>query len=314
MKPEAPTHYTLDLTTTREMASQYDEIGLAYESVKRFPAAVLERKTFQSVIQPLLSSRRDVGILDLACGTGYYTRLLAEWGGDSVSRILGIDLSPVMVEAARANMESSTSLSSPLPSQRPSLAGRETLDKKITFQVGDCTQPLKLGLSDAGGPFSIVTGAWLLNYASSQAFMTEMWRNVAQNLADGGVFVGITPYPAMDLDAFAAAFAADADATAQTNYGATVQYTSPTASGDGYATKVTVHTEPVEVVFENFHLRRDVYERSAREGGMMGQVVWIEPRLPSTDDESRALYSVDLAWWDDYRLRMHFGIMMVGKS
>lgn len=306
MKPEAPTHYTLDLTTTREMASQYDEIGLAYESVKRFPAAVLERKTFQSVIQPLLSSRRDVGILDLACGTGYYTRLLAEWGGDSVSRILGIDLSPVMVEAARANMESS--LSPP--------AGRDTPGKKITFQVGDCTQPLKLNPSDAGGPFSIVTGAWLLNYASSQAAMTEMWRNVAQNLADDddGVFVGITPYPATDLDAFATTADADADATDQTKYGATVQYTSPTASGDGYATKVTVHTEPVEVVFENFHLRRDVYERSAREGGMMGQVVWIEPRLPSTDDESRALYGVDLVWWDDYRARMHFGIMMVGKS
>lgn len=140
--------------------------------------------------------------------------------------------------------------------------------------------------------------------------MTEMWRNVAQNLADdGGVFVGITPYPATDLHAFAAAAAA----TDQTKYGATVQYTSPTASGDGYATKVTVHTDPVEVVFENFHLSRDVYERSAREGGMMGPVVWIEPRLPHTDDESRALYGVDLAWWDDYRPRMHFGIMMVGK-
>jgi SAM-dependent methyltransferase len=287
------------------MASQYDSIGLAYESMKHFPASILERNTFESVISPLLSSRKDIRILDLACGTGYYTRLLQEWGGASVSEILGIDLSPVMIEAARASLASSS------PSQTQSPEGALG---KITFQVGDCIQPLVL----SSAPFEAATGAWLLNYASSHSEMTSMWQNISRNLRDDtGVFVGIVPYPASDLDAFAASFSPATNPSAANDgekYGVSVQYTSKLASGQGYATKITGHTSPAEIVFENFHLRRDVYEKSAREGGMMGELVWIEPRLPQTDQESWSLYGVDRAWWVEYQIRTHFGILVVRKS
>lgn len=287
------------------MASQYDAIGLAYESMKHFPATVLERNTFQSVLSPLLSSRKDVKILDLACGTGYYTRLLQEWGGASVSQILGIDLSPVMIEGARASLESSSS--SQTQSPEGSLA-------KITFQVGDCVKPLVL----SSGPFEVATGEWLLNYASSYSEMKSMWQNISRNLSDDtGVFIGITPYPASDLDAFAASFSPATNPSAADDhekYGVSVQYTSKLASGEGYATKITGPTTPTEIVFENFHLRRDVYEKSAREGGMMGELTWIEPRFPQTDEESQSLYGVDRAWWDEYQVRTHFGILMVRKN
>ncbi|KAK5058614.1 hypothetical protein LTR84_010877 [Exophiala bonariae] len=301
-----------------KMANQYDEIGLAYESIKRFPAAVLERRTFQSVITPLLSSRKDVKILDLACGTGYYTRLLAEWGGNSISDILGIDLSPVMVEAARAASSPATSAS-----QYPDAEGKAPNDDKITFQVGDCTQPLNL----SSGPFTIATGAWLLNYASSAAAMTGMFRNIAQNLCDDGVFIGITPYPAPDLDAFAESFSpSNTNTTAtststsinddQAKYGVTVQYTRRLASGEGYATKITAHTTPVEIAFENFHLSREVYELCARDGGLRGDMRWVDPVLPATDEESLSVYGhgIDLAWWDSYRARMHCAVLVVRKS
>ena len=301
------------------MATQYDEIGLSYESIKRFPAAILERRTFQSVITPLLSSRKDVKILDLACGTGYYTRLLGEWGGDSVSHILGIDLSPVMVEAAQASVASS---STPIHSSET-----KKNDDKITFEVGDCTQPLNLSDTTGGGPFTIATGAWLLNYASSTASMTSMFRNIAQNLSDEGVFVGITPYPAPDLDAFAASFSPSTPSSTtntttsnpiddHAKYGVTVQYLRRLESGEGYATKVTAHTAPVEIVFENFHLARDVYERCARAGGMLGELRWVDPVLPATDEESLSVFGdgVDCAYWDSYRRRMHCAVLVVAKS
>ncbi|KEF54668.1 uncharacterized protein A1O9_09110 [Exophiala aquamarina CBS 119918] len=288
------------------MASQYDEIGLAYESMKRFPAAVLERITFQSVITPLLSTHKDVKVLDLACGTGYYTRLLREWGSASVSSILGIDISAVMIEAAREGAES------PLPSPSSSPAG---ILAHISFQVGDCTQPLHLPST----PFDVVTGAWLLNYASSRAEMTAMWRNISCSLRDEtGVFVGITPYPARDLDAFAASFSPAANPAAaldREKYGVGVEYTAKLASGDGYATKVTAYTSPAEISFENFHLGRDVYEACAREAGMLGELKWIEPEVPPrTEEESREVYGVERAWWDEYKQRTHFGILLVRKS
>jgi len=290
------------------MANQYDEIGLAYESMKQLPATVLERLTFQSVMTPLLAGREGVKILDLACGTGYYTRLLRGWGGESVASILGIDLSAVMIDAARGKEGVAASSSS-------SPAGNESL-AKLTFLVGDCTQPLD-NLPD--GPFDVVTGAWLLNYASSRSEMTAMWRNISHNLqSTTGVFVGITPYPASDLSAFAASFSPNSNPAAghdREKYGVSVTYTSALPSGEGYATKITADTSPKEIVFENFHLSREVYEASAREGGMLGEVSWIEPKVPpATEEESWTLYGVERAWWDEYSTRTHFGIMVVRKS
>lgn len=306
--PRGPQRQTSNLSSCAlapTMASQYDEIGLAYESMKRFPATVLERITFQSVVTPLLSARKDVKILDLACGTGYYTRLLREWGGASVSSILGIDLSTVMIDGAR---ESAAQLSSSSSSPVGNLA-------HITFQVGDCIQPLNL----PDGPFDVVTGAWLLNYASSHSEMTAMWRNISLHLRDDtGVFVGITPYPARDLDAFAASFSPTVNPAAardREKYGVSVTYASKLASGEGYSTKITAYTSPSEIEFENFHLSREVYETSAREGGMKGELKWIEPQVPPrTEEESRELYGVERAWWDEYRERTHFGILVVRKS
>ena len=78
-----------------QQSTQYDSIGLAYESMKKLPAALLERQNLQSVITPFITNAK---VLDLACGTGYYSRLLLSWGA---SKVVGVDISPKMVEVAQ---------------------------------------------------------------------------------------------------------------------------------------------------------------------------------------------------------------------
>ncbi|EXJ93512.1 hypothetical protein A1O1_01904 [Capronia coronata CBS 617.96] len=429
--------------------TQYDAIGLSYESLKRLPAAQLERENLRATIEPLLSLKKahddnspdvpagdgdgdGVTVLDLACGTGYYSRLLLEWGA---ARVVGVDISEKMVDAAREQSKSrvqgleetvvadgasgaetrdgpgmnddigsdtaietepnATAESEQQKAMRlaregenrngpswtmsgtgPSCCSRSptkpdsrtkhdtrptTRRNRLSFHVGDCTQPLRLpsslrsseaeigssskpkAESSSEPQFDIILGAWLLNYASIAAEMTSMFANIARHLKPGGHFVGITPYPAEDLDAFATLVSQDlgdqghnsGDVQAQdsrsfrnpqdrhlqekstpdstpTKYGVTVTYKTKLHSNEGYATRVTAHVSPVRIQFDNYHLRREVYERSARQAGLYGPLEWREVRLPTPHD-SVVEYGVTPDFWDGYLEAPHFGILVIEK-
>lgn len=124
----------------------YDAIGEKYLLVKEIPTAVVECSNLHVALAPYIKGAR---VLDLACGTGYYSTLLLEWGA---SAVVGIDLSPAMIDAAEKRREA-------LP---PNV--REALQ----YRVGDA---ISLGKVDDEG-FDLVVGAWLLNYAGTQAELT----------------------------------------------------------------------------------------------------------------------------------------------
>ena len=128
-------------------------------------------------------------------------------------------------------------------------------------------------------------GAWLLNYASSPSDLAAMFANVSSHLKPGGHFVGITPHPAPDLDSFAELFDPTKLDRDQGKYGATVAYAAILPEGYGYRTKVTAHVKPREMSFESFHLRREVYEAAARDGGLNARLEWMDVRLPRTEEE-----------------------------
>ncbi|KAF7333848.1 putative methyltransferase-like protein [Mycena venus] len=171
------------------MTSQYDAIGSKYNVFKTFPVAAAESFSLETTLRPYLTTNQAPRVLDLACGTGYYSHKLLEWGAASV---LGVDLSPAMVATAAASVT---------PAQEA--AG------SLSFRVGDA---LALGNIPDEQPFDVVVGTWLLNYASTLPDMRAMFTTISANLREGGVFVGITP-PQMgdDLDAFVAAAKAFAD-------------------------------------------------------------------------------------------------------
>jgi len=279
------------------MSTQYDTIGLAYEGLKRLPAAKLERDNFHATVEPFLHEAT-TRVLDLACGTGYYSRLLLSWGAAAV---VGVDISPSMVAAARA-----------------SLSPAEV--DKATFLVGDCSKPLELsGLPPSNRRFDVVTGAWLLNYASSATEMTAMFSNIAANLAPGGHFVGITPHPTNDLALMAQIFSLS---WRQRKYGVRVEYVREVE--DGYQTHVHVlgrrgeesMTPPSpQISFDSYHFRKDVYEGSARRGGMRGPLEWRSVTLPGAGSEvvNQEDYGVEEYDWDEYLEAPHFGILVIQK-
>jgi len=148
-------------------SAQYNHIGSKYDENAR--TATLKRAesyTFFRMVRPLEGKR----VLDLACGFGFYTRLLKQHGA---AQVLGVDISPEMIRLAHQQEQA------------------EPLG--ITYQVGDAAALPQLG------PFDLVTAVYLLNYATSKDQMLGMCRSVYDNLVAGGHFVAYTVNPAFTL-------------------------------------------------------------------------------------------------------------------
>lgn len=261
------------------MSTQYDNIGAAYNELKTLPRARIERINIRDAVAPYVKGAR---VLDLACGTGYYTRALLEWGAVEV---VGLDISPEMVNAAMAE-------TTPAPGQ------------KCLFAVGDASEPFKL----ESGPFDLVLGIWLLNYAPSAEVMTKMWANIANNLRLGGVFVGMMPPPKSSMEAVRN----NAEYHCGTKDGLTVEIVKEVP--DGYKTRIVTRRGEVNFEFENYHLVKEVYETSARQGGMEGAFKWRPMQLPQSEEEVKQL-SAGLAegFWDDYFKSPHCGMCVVER-
>jgi SAM-dependent methyltransferase len=149
------------------MAKQFDEIGETYEGVKRLPMARYpERSSFLDMLGDLSGK----SVLDLACGTGFYTRHVRRLGAE---RVVGVDIAGEMIVAARTIEE------------------REPLG--ISYQVADVASLSRLGV------FDTVTAVYLLNYAPDELTLERMSRSVYANLADGGEFLVLTQNPAFSF-------------------------------------------------------------------------------------------------------------------
>ncbi|WP_043619872.1 class I SAM-dependent methyltransferase [Nonomuraea candida] len=164
------------------MRTQYDDIGQSYERLKReMPLAKgPERATVEALTGAALTGGTPAGgtpaggaaggsVLDLACGTGWYSRIIARAGAASV---LGVDISEEMVAAAER------------------AEAREPLG--IRYKVHDART---LGVI---GRFDLVNAVWLLCYARDRSDLAAMARTIHDNLAPGGVYTGLEMNPRFD--------------------------------------------------------------------------------------------------------------------
>ena len=104
--------------------------------------------------------------LDLACGNGIYTRILASFRPNDV---VGVDISNEMIRIAQE-------------SENAQRLG-------ITYIVGDV---LSLRLDKK---FDVITAVYLLNYARTKKELTRMCAAVRSHIADDGVFYAVVPNP-----------------------------------------------------------------------------------------------------------------------
>lgn len=282
--------------------AQYDAIGAKYMMMKQLPTARVERSNLHAAIAPHVKGAR---VLDLACGAGYYSRLLLEGGAASV---VGVDISPAMIGAAK---HASRLLA-------PELASR------LEFRVGDAASVGKVDAEESKG-FDLAIGAWLLNYAGDEDELTAMFSTISANLnGPEAIFAGITPPPAAraEIDALAAwANDPDCQEKMRKNIRVTQNYYQRNermpADEGGWRVEVTALDEKGQtaVQFRNYHLPREVYEHAARRGGMHGKLLWKKIELRD-DIREEAVREFGEGFWKTYFEDMgaHFGVLVVAKG
>jgi SAM-dependent methyltransferase len=123
-----------------------------------------EFPTFLAALGPVTGEQ----VLDLACGTGIVTRLVA---GQGAAHVLGVDASEPMIAVARS-------------------AGDR--GGRVEYRVAEVTTMRPQGVFDA------VTTAWLFAYAASRGQFEGFCARVAENLRPGGRLVATVNHPDFD--------------------------------------------------------------------------------------------------------------------
>ena len=139
------------------MSPEYDALVRAYQRSKSLPFRV------HSEIPNHLESLGDVSgktVLDLACGEGFYTRLIRAKGA---ARVVGVDVSPEMVALARQQEQDAP------------------LGIEYLASAAESVPNL--------GTFDVVSAAYLLNCAPDRAILHGMTRAIARSLKAGGRLV-----------------------------------------------------------------------------------------------------------------------------
>ncbi len=124
--------------------------------------------------------------------------------------------------------------------------------KEVSFIQADCAIPKPY----EGGPFDVVFGAWLLNYAPDREGLVSMFRNVALNLKDGGRFVSITVPPSSNpIDSLNA----ERNARPMPAGSGYLIYNHLKDVTDGIFFRVHGNTPVGEFDFDCYHLTKELY-------------------------------------------------------
>ncbi|MCK4590031.1 MAG: class I SAM-dependent methyltransferase [Nanoarchaeota archaeon] len=152
-----------------EETKQYNKIAKLYQETEE----VIQKKY---IVQPsffnLCGNVENLSVLDLACGSGYFTRLLKQKGAN---RVVGIDISEEEIKIARE------------------IEKRDHLG--IDYVIGDVAD---FNLSDLGS-FDLATAAFLLHYAQTKEHMEGMCQNIFQALKKNSRFVTINSHPEIPI-------------------------------------------------------------------------------------------------------------------
>lgn len=277
--------------------TQYDSFSTAYDGVNDLPITRAIIPNVERLVKPHIQGGR---VLELACGTGYFTKFLLDWGAASV---VGVDVSQAMVNLAKAEMKS---------------AG-PAYESKTKFMVADCSSPFTVPAAAEGGgsaeepeQFDLVFAAWLLNYAYDQATMTAMFSNIARHLKPTGRLVTVLPHPETDpmvcID--------HVNAQHKLGYGYRVEVLNPLPSPPGgYHVHLYFDTNPV-VDFGNYYLPMQIHEQGAKEGGMKGKLTWEEVQISSDYADVNRYMETPLpkGFLDEWLKYPDFGILVVEKE
>jgi len=230
------------------MATNYDEIAELYRDSKQAPWR--HHIELYSLLE-LLGDISGAAVLDLACGDGHYTRILKRLGA---AHVVGVDLSPRMVELARA-------------AEQDEPLGLE-------YFAADARDHQFQGCRD------VVHAAYLLNYARSGDELFSMARAIHRGLKPGGRLVTVNNNPMQQVGSFASS----------RKYGFIKSVDGEPRNGS--AILYIFDQDGDEFVIENYHLDAEMHLSVFREAGF-SDVKWHLPQLSPVESCTRAEYWAD---------------------
>jgi ubiquinone/menaquinone biosynthesis C-methylase UbiE len=151
-------------------STQYDAIAQQYSrgeetrTIKKY----VQTPSFLKIMGDITNKK----ILDLACGSGYLTRIMREKG----AQVTGYDISEEMIKIARE------------------IEKEEPLG--IEYDVADART---LGVV---GVFDILTAGYLLHYSPDKESLQKMCDSIFSNVKDGGRFVALNQSPRHPVSPF----------------------------------------------------------------------------------------------------------------
>jgi len=206
------------------MTTAFDDIGEKYDPIKELPF-IRYGETY--TVLKMLGNLQGKNVIDLACGTGFYSRRLKRLGAE---RVVGVDISEEMTNLARQ---------------------RETEEPLgIEYIVSDATK-----LPETIGRFDLVLAVHLLHYASTEEQLKMMFQKIYKLLAPGGRLVAYTFNPKFTLTK-----------ESNTKYGVSATAIDTSAIPHCRPLKVTIHLDE-PIVMTNYQWDATVYQASASEAG-----------------------------------------------
>jgi SAM-dependent methyltransferase len=140
--------------------SQFDALGDAYT---QSAALAYREHAEQYSMRQAIGDVSGLSVLDLGCGTGLYTRRLAQWGA---ARVVGIDVSEGMLATARAEEH------------------EEPL--KIEYLHRDAAHPSPKPDPALDGQFDLVSSVYVLCYAATRGELAGFFTTARRSLSAAG--------------------------------------------------------------------------------------------------------------------------------
>lgn len=225
--------------------TQYDDIATAYNVLDHLPYRVMETQNIKAAILPFMK-KPHLKAVEFACGTGYYTAKLRDWGAGEVT---AMDISAPMVHLAKTRFP------------------KDVEQGKIRLVEADGSLPAALSPDGSEGYFDLAFACWFLNYAANRQQLVSMFKMASLNLQDDGVFVTVVPHPTEHLASRAAAWNSPPMTAIRPLY----QYPHELESGEGWSLQIVLSDD---VAFSAYHLLQHLYEEAARLGGFHGKIEW----------------------------------------
>lgn len=215
------------------MSEQYDNIAKQYRNSKK---RIFYKITDYS-IKNKLGDISGLDILDLACGEGYITRQLKNLGAKNV---IGVDISSEMIKLAKKQ--------------------EQNKPKGIKYI---CSPVQDLGKI---GKFDIITGVFLLHYATSKKELFAFCKTISDNLKPDGRFIGANSLGIKKrlYNNFK-------------NYD--VEYIIPTKIQDGQKFKLVVNYGWQKIEIAMYHYSRKLYNEILKKSGFR-KIKWSNFIIP----------------------------------